>query len=508
MDAPAKAGDIIDGRYRLERVVGSGGMAVVVAAIDIERSERVALKFLFKKAARHKEILQRFEREKSVIGRLEGEHVARMLGAGIVKNTPYMVMEYLQGRDLADLLRVQQTLPVEQAVEYILQACEAVAEAHGLDIVHRDLKPGNLFLTHRPDGTPCIKVLDFGIAKILGGGDQEEKSLTRTEVVMGSPNYMSPEQMISAKDATPATDIWALGVILHELVAGTLPFAERSTERLCARVLQGEPTPLRKDCPSCPEQLENVVLRCLQRMPQDRFGDIAEFAKALAPLAPESAQALVPRIEKRLRQPRVSLTEEQLSSLVPARNPEEASEAPTVYLPKPAQLPWKFIVFVGFGLLMAGLGFAGGLVFQRPVQPAAPDSIAATTASSHSVPASSSAPLTVVERAEHDDHELVQPIEIDLDDMVKKESDTVRRKPAASASSSPRSSPTSSSVPRSTPSASSPETVPTRDAAPAPTVSTAPASSASVAPPNVSTKPSSTAPPAPSPPKTESDSPY
>ncbi|HQB44423.1 MAG TPA: protein kinase, partial [Polyangiaceae bacterium] len=107
MDAPAKAGDIIDGRYRLERVVGSGGMAVVVAAIDIERSERVALKFLFKKAARHKEILQRFEREKSVIGRLEGEHVARMLGAGIVKNTPYMVMEYLQGRDLADLLRVQ-----------------------------------------------------------------------------------------------------------------------------------------------------------------------------------------------------------------------------------------------------------------------------------------------------------------------------------------------------------------------------------------------------------------
>ena len=413
MDAPVKAGDIIDGRYQLERVIGTGGMAVVVAAIDIDVSERVAIKFLFKKAARHKEILQRFEREKAVIGRLEGEHVARMLGSGVVKNTPYMVMEYLQGRDLSDLLRVQKTLQVEQAAEYLLQACEAVAEAHGLDIVHRDLKPGNLFLTHRPDGSPCIKVLDFGIAKILGGGG-DEGSLTRTEVVMGSPHYMSPEQMVSAKEVSAGTDIWALGVILHELLAGKLPFAERTTEKLCARVLNGEATPLREDCPSCPEEVEQVVRRCLQRMPQDRFADVGELAVALAPFAPAHARALVPRIKHRLRHPGEAPVErEDLPSMAPPRNPEDAPEAPTVYLQKASRIPWKHVMFVSFGLAMAGLGFAGGVLFRgQPVEPpAAPAIISAEPVTTTAATASA--------KPEPDDPLVPDmPIEIDLDDGV------------------------------------------------------------------------------------------
>ncbi len=437
MDAPVKAGDIIDGRYQLERVIGTGGMAVVVAAIDIDVSERVAIKFLFKKAARHKEILQRFEREKAVIGRLEGEHVARMLGSGVVKNTPYMVMEYLQGRDLSDLLRVQKTLRVEQAAEYLLQACEAVAEAHGLDIVHRDLKPGNMFLTHRPDGSPCIKVLDFGIAKILGGGG-DEGSLTRTEVVMGSPHYMSPEQMVSAKEVSAATDIWALGVILHELLAGKLPFAERTTEKLCARVLNGEPTPLRDDCPSCPEALEQVVHRCLLRMPQDRFADVSELAVALAPFAPVHARPLVSRIKHRLRHPGEAPPEgEQIPSVAPPRNPEDAPEAPTVYLQKASRIPWKHAIFVAFGMAMAGLGFAGGLLFRG--QSVEPPTTSATLSAEPVATATTPAPN---KPEPEPDEPLVPdvPIEIDLDDGVPRTEPATRRdrerspRPASSAS--------------------------------------------------------------------------
>lgn len=422
MDAPVKAGDIIDGRYRLERIIGTGGMAVVVAAIDVEISERVALKFLFRKAARHKEILQRFEREKAVIARLQGEHVAKILDSGVVKNTPYMVMEYLQGSDLSDVLRVQKTLPLEHATEYVLQACEAVAEAHGLEIVHRDLKPGNLFLTHRADGSPCIKVFDFGIAKILAGGDEGEGSLTRTEVVMGSPFYMSPEQMISAKEVGPATDIWAMGVILYQLLSGKLPFAAKTVEKVCARVLNDSPTPLREVMPGCPDGLDEVLLGCFQRMPEERYADIGAFASALAPFAPEHARALVPRIEHRLRhpgqEPPVSAAAAEVAK---ARDPEAAPEAPTVYLPRKSKKSWKGALFVAFGLGMAGLGFAGGMYFRgNPPPPSEPDPSEAPkeTASAASLP------TKPPEREEPDEPEepLVPdlPIEIDLDEEIRR----------------------------------------------------------------------------------------
>jgi serine/threonine-protein kinase len=478
MDAPVKAGDIIDGRYQLERVIGTGGMAVVVAAIDVEVSERVALKFLFKKAARHKEILQRFEREKAVISRLEGEHIARMVGAGVVKNTPYMVMEYLQGRDLVDVLRVQKTVPVELAVEYVLQACEAVAEAHGLDIVHRDLKPGNLFLTHRSDGSPCIKVLDFGIAKILGGGGGAEGSLTRTEVVMGSPHYMSPEQMVSSKEVSPATDIWALGVILHELVAGKLPFAERTTEKLCARVLNGEPTPLREDCPSCPEGLEKVVARCLLRMPEERFADVGELALALSEFAPPHARPLVARVVHRLRHPGELPPEiDEAPRLSQARDPEEAPDAPTVYLQRHSRIPWKSVMWAAFGVGLLAVGFAGGLLFRTtPTDVALPPE--APAASSMAAP-SLSATEVRPDPTEEEDYLADLPIEIDLDDGVPKaevtsrpavrEERPARKEPRSPSPESPTtkaatSAPTTTIAPAGPPSTTTPPATPTSGA--------------------------------------------
>jgi len=459
MDAPVKAGDIIDGRYRLERVIGTGGMAVVVAAIDIEVEERVALKFLFKKAARHKEILQRFEREQAVISRLEGDHVARMLNSGVVKNTPYMVMEYLQGRDLQDLLRVQKTLPLEQAVEYVLQACDAVAEAHSLDIVHRDLKPGNLFLTHRADGSPCIKVVDFGIAKILSGGDGEG-SLTRTEVVMGSPFYMSPEQMVSSKDVGPATDIWALGVILYELLAGKIPFAEKTTEKVCSRVLSGDHTPLREVFPNCPDGLDEVVARCLTRMPADRYRDVAELAAALEAYAPSQARFLIGRARFRLNHPGQTPPEQETApELAPERDPEEAREAPTVYLPRKPRNRWKPILFAAFGGGMLALGFAGGMFFRGQAPDADPSSSLAAHATPSAEPVVTSVPTE--EATGEDDEEPVVPevpIEIDLDELIRK-SDTENRRNApprstrGSASSvSPASSKTAPPLPSSPPS--------------------------------------------------------
>ncbi len=431
MDAPVKAGDIIDGRYRLERIIGTGGMAVVVAAIDMEVSERVALKFLFRKAAKHKEILRRFEREQAVISRLGGEHVARMLDSGVVRNTPYMVMEYLQGRDLAEVLRVQKTLPVEHAAEYILQACDAVAEAHGYAIVHRDLKPGNLFLTHHPDGSPCIKVFDFGIAKILAG-DEEEGSLTRTEVVMGSPFYMSPEQMVSAKDVGASTDVWSLGVICYELVSGKLPFAAKNVEKVCARVLNDEPTPLAEVLPSCPAGLDEVLRGCLQRMPGERYPDVGEFAAALAPYAPSHARILAHRAAHRLRHPEEEPRDSIIApEIVSSADPEAPPEAPTVYLPRKSRRVWKPALFVAFGAGMLGMGFAGGMYFRgsAPVSSAQRSSeppVEAASASSAVEPRSGGAART----SEEEDEELAlpeAPIEIDLDEEIRRAEAEKRR---------------------------------------------------------------------------------
>jgi serine/threonine-protein kinase len=180
MKIPVKEGDVIQGAYRVERVIGMGGMAVVVAAIDLKSNQRVAVKVLLKKAARSEEVVKRFQREQRTISRLSSEHVTRMLGAGIHGSSPYMAMEYLEGQDLSDVLKSRGPLQVSEAVDYVLQAMEAIAEAHSIGVIHRDLKPGNMFLAKGPDGSPFVKVLDFGISKASGAHQSEESSLTQT----------------------------------------------------------------------------------------------------------------------------------------------------------------------------------------------------------------------------------------------------------------------------------------------------------------------------------------
>ena len=281
--APVRAGDILAGKFRVERVLGVGGMGVVVAAMHLQLDQRVALKFVLPSAIQNAETVERFSREARAAVRLRSEHVARVLDVGTLESgSPYIVMEFLEGRDLAEVI-APGPLSVRDAVDYVMQACEAIAEAHSIGIVHRDLKPRNLFLARRIDGRPLIKVLDFGISKMTVPGSPEQMSLTRTTEVMGSPNYMSPEQLRSARNVDLRTDIWSLGVILYEILTGHVPFEAETVTQLCAMVLQDTPRVLHEYRPDLPPALTDVVFRCLEKDPARRFQSVAELAHALEP---------------------------------------------------------------------------------------------------------------------------------------------------------------------------------------------------------------------------------
>lgn len=278
--APVQSGDVLLGRYRVEHVLGQGGMGVVVAARHLNLGELFAIKFLLPNAVENPQAVERFLREARAAARLKSEHVAKVVDVGTLETlAPYMVMEHLAGSDLRELLRKRGPLPVDEAVTYVLQACDALEEAHSLGIVHRDLKPANLFLTRRPNGSPCVKVLDFGISKQLGG---ENVDLTSTHASFGSPLYMSPEQMTRAKSADTRTDIWSMGIVLYELVTATTPFLAESVTEVVGRVLQeapARPSQVRSDLPPW---LDAAILGCLQKPRERRFQTIREFVTALA----------------------------------------------------------------------------------------------------------------------------------------------------------------------------------------------------------------------------------
>ncbi|MFZ5892720.1 MAG: serine/threonine protein kinase [Myxococcota bacterium] len=296
----AKPGEIIAGKYRVERVLGEGGMGIVVEALHMQLDERVAIKFLLPQALGNEEAVARFAREARAAVKIKSEHVARVSDVGTLESgAPYMVMELLQGQDLAGLVHDSGPLAVADAVDYLLQASEAIAEAHALGIVHRDLKPANLFIIRRADGSPCIKVLDFGISKMTStGGSGAELGMTRTHAIMGSPLYMSPEQLASTRDVDARADIWALGTILYELITGRVPFQADTMPQLCGMILhEPVPTPrsLRRDVP---EALESAVLRCLEKDRGRRYQNLAELALALAPFAPSASLRSVERITR------------------------------------------------------------------------------------------------------------------------------------------------------------------------------------------------------------------
>ncbi len=276
-----EVGSIVADKYRVERVLGEGGMGVVVAARHVQLEQLVALKFLLPEVAARPDVVERFLREARAAARVQGAHAARVLDVGQDgRGMPYMVMEYLEGEDLDQMLARETKLPVAEAVYCVLQACEALAEAHASRIVHRDLKPANLFLAKQPGGQVVLKVLDFGISKEI---NSKSHSLTQTAAVMGTPYYMSPEQMRSSKNVDERSDVWALGVILYELITGKLPFAADSLTEVVALILQNEPENVRTLVPEIPEGVALAIEGCLRTNRDDRISDVGVLATMLAP---------------------------------------------------------------------------------------------------------------------------------------------------------------------------------------------------------------------------------
>lgn len=282
MQIPVRPGDVLAGKYRIERVLGHGGMGVVVAARHLELGELYAIKFLLPEALTTPDALDRFMREARASARLKGEHIAKVHDVGRLESgLPYMVMEFLAGSDLNQVVRQRGPLPVEEVATYALQVCEALAEAHSLGIIHRDIKPANLFLIQRPNGTPCIKVLDFGISKQITA---ENVDLTKTGMVMGSPLYMAPEQMLRSKGVDARSDVWAMGVVFYKLLTGATPFTADTTMEVAARVLQEPHVPPSHLRSGLPVEVDAITARCLEKKPEHRFQSINELAVALRPL--------------------------------------------------------------------------------------------------------------------------------------------------------------------------------------------------------------------------------
>jgi serine/threonine-protein kinase len=295
--AGVAVGQVLADKYRVERVLGAGGMGVVVAAYHVQLDERVAIKFLLPDMLVDAEAVTRFTREARAAVKIKSEHVARIFDVGVLETgAPYIVMEFLEGSDLAAWIRQRGPLPIGQAVDFVLQACVAVAEAHALGIVHRDLKPANLFCVRRADGRLVVKVLDFGISKMTSFHGSTAGSSTKTNAIMGSPQYMSPEQMQSSKDVDGRSDLWALGVVLYELIAGRVPFSGATFPEIVMKVAASEPAPLRDIRSEVPQDLENVIRRCLQKSAAARYPNVAELASALLPFAPQNARVWVERI--------------------------------------------------------------------------------------------------------------------------------------------------------------------------------------------------------------------
>jgi serine/threonine protein kinase len=314
--APVQVGEVLAGKYRVERIIGTGGMGVVVEAMHIDLGQRVALKFMLPDAAANDAAVERFSREARASASLQSDNVVHVTDIGALESgEPFMVMEYLEGEDLGHILKTLGPLTSDDAVDYVLQACAGLAEAHASGIIHRDLKPANLFLAHRVDTASVVKIVDFGISKVNVAGVVGK--LTDTRDLMGSPLYMSPEQLASSRDVDARTDIWSLGIILYELLAGVAPFDGDTLPQLCSAVLIAPAPPVLEKRPDLPAGLADVVAKCLEKKPGDRYASVVELADALAEFAP----------------PRSSVTLERISRLA-GNSPPPPERAPT-----PSQRP-------------------------------------------------------------------------------------------------------------------------------------------------------------------------
>ena len=316
-------GSTLAGKYLVEEVLGIGGMGVVVAAKHLQLDQKVAIKYLLPQALQNPEVVERFAREARSAAKIRGEHVARVIDVSKFDDgSPYMVLEYLEGNDLAKQLEKHGPLQPSDAVRYLLETCEALAQAHAAKIVHRDLKPSNLFLAEQPDKRAIIKVLDFGISKTA---DPQSAALTKTSALMGTAFYMSPEQLIAPKTVDHRSDIWSLGVILYELLTGKPPFMGESVPEIIGGILSNSPESLRTKRPDLPAGIEAVVTKCMQTKADDRYQSVATLAAALGPYAADRDRISVEAIARVLG--------ETIAKTGTSSPPARASTVPSAVLP-------------------------------------------------------------------------------------------------------------------------------------------------------------------------------
>ena len=404
--------ELIDGKYVVERVLGSGGMGRVLAARHVKLGHRVAIKVIHATGNRSPDLVARLLREGQAAARLRSEHAAKVLDVGELEGGwPYLVMEYLEGTDLSEVIARTGPIPLERAVDYLLQASEAVAEAHAVGIVHRDLKPANLFLATDAYGSPTIKVLDFGISKLAepSTANVAVSSLTKTATVIGSPLYMAPEQMRSARQADERSDIWALAATLYEMLTGECAWSATTLQEVCMKVAVDPAPRVRDRVSDIPEAIDPLIARAMSKDPAQRFQSVAEFAASLVPWGGRAAPRLLEQIERLSGKQRSSAAVGDPSATHNASEPghPQRPSPPTAARDEaltggaspawgntknreaPPSVPLK--AFPVRAALLAGLGLlaAGGAVFWglRSVPP--------TGASSATAPARSSPPTAV-----------------------------------------------------------------------------------------------------------------
>jgi serine/threonine protein kinase len=391
-DQPVAPGQLLAGKYRIDRVLGAGAMGMVLGATHLVLGSRVAIKVMLggdvmlggsKKGPVQE---QRFFREARVASMLKSEHAGKVLDVGLTEQgAPYIVMEYLEGKDLGALLDERGPLSVAEAATYVLQVCEAIAEAHGLGIVHRDIKPANLFLTTGVGGVPCVKLVDFGVAKHVDGA----QGLTQTGAALGSPLYMSPEQMNGKRGVDFRADIWALGVTLFQLLAGRTPFHADSIMVVMTHVLLEPPTPLVTFRPDVPAGLSAVISQCLEKDPARRWPNVAAFAAALAPYATPASAGYAQRVAN------VQKTEvppSRPTDLLPPEPKAEDAATPWIAPPAPTAPPASAAAPRTAVALVVGLALAAAIFFGLRARGSGPEGTVTPT----SRPEASAAPISSV----------------------------------------------------------------------------------------------------------------
>lgn len=390
-------GELVAGKYRLERLIGAGGMGKLFAAHDLTLDRQVAIKFLLGGSGEGLD-RARFLREARAMARLSSEHVPRTYEVGqLPGGEPYLVIELLSGRDLSgELERRGGAVTPEQAAAWVIEACEGLAEAHALGMVHRDIKPQNLFLAERRDGTQVIKVLDFGISKAQSMLDP---ALTGTATPMGTPLYMAPEQFRSARDVEVTADVWSMGAVLYELVAGKPPFDADTLFGLYEAVHHGEPPALVARDGELPEGFERIIRQCLHKEPSKRYPDLLSLVADLATFAPrqEPAVARVARILQRDTVNAVAHASTRPAASLGFGVQSTAAIAVTNDVVRTRKGRWRVVAVPMIGLALAAV-FGIGWMARRAVVVSNPSN-AATSGSASNVVLPSALPTQVAAAA-------------------------------------------------------------------------------------------------------------